>query len=188
MAVMPERTGSSTGSVTCRTATADDEEVLHRLDVAAWSTDSLFPSVLDKIANGPFFGDRCSPDEVVVAVLDGEVVGYARLTVPTPLPENAHVAEVNGFAVSPTARGRGVGRVLLEAAEQRARAAGAVKLSLRVLSTNAAARRLYERAGYVVEGRLRGEFRINGVDVDDYLLARYLVASTGSAQPLGDQR
>ena len=43
-----------------------------------------------------------------------------------------------------------------------------------MLGTNTAARRLYERAGYVVEGRLLGEFRIDGVDVDDLLLARYL--------------
>ena len=47
-------------------------------------------------------------------------------------------------------------------------------MTLRVLGTNVAARRVYERAGYVVEGRLRGEFRIDGVDVDDLLLARYL--------------
>lgn len=51
---------------------------------------------------------------------------------------------------------------------------GAVKLSLRVLATNEPARRLYERAGFVVEGVLKNEFRIDGADVDDYLLARYL--------------
>ena len=60
------------------------------------------------------------------------------------------------------------------AAEDRARSQGAAKVTLRVLGTNTAARGVYERAGYVVEGRLRGEFRIDGVDVDDLLLARYL--------------
>ena len=44
--------------------------------------------------------------------------------------------------------------------------------SLRVLGENDAARRLYERAGYEVEGVLRGEFHLDGRDVDDVLMAR----------------
>ena len=68
---------------------------------------------------------------------------------------------------------------LLAAAEERARGEGAVKVVLRVLGSNVAARQLYERAGYVVEGHFRGEFRIDGVDVDDYLLARYLDGPPG---------
>ena len=39
---------------------------------------------------------------------------------------------------------------------------------------NPGARRLYERAGFVVEGVLRGEFVLDGVPVDDVLMARYL--------------
>jgi ribosomal protein S18 acetylase RimI-like enzyme len=84
------------------------------------------------------------------------------------------VVQVNGLAVAPAARGRGVALALLAAAEDQARSQGAAKVTLRVLGSNVAARRVYERAGYVVEGRLRGEFRIDGVDVDDLLLARYL--------------
>jgi len=35
-------------------------------------------------------------------------------------------------------------------------------------------RRLYESCGFVVEGVLRGEFHVDGRDVDDVLMARAL--------------
>jgi RimJ/RimL family protein N-acetyltransferase len=45
------------------------------------------------------------------------------------------------------------------------------RITLRVLSTNPAARRLYESCGFVVEGVLRGEFLLEGREVDDVLMA-----------------
>ena len=52
-----------------------------------------------------------------------------------------------GFGVSPSMRGRGVGRRLLSALLDSARAAGVRKLSLEVSALNPVARRLYESAG-----------------------------------------
>ena len=49
-----------------------------------------------------------------------------------------------------------------------------MKLSLRVLSTNEGARRLYAAAGFETEGVLADEFFLGGRDVDDHLLARRL--------------
>jgi len=48
------------------------------------------------------------------------------------------------------------------------------KLRLRVLATNPRARRVYDRQGYVEEGRLVGEFMIDGQLVDDILMAKGL--------------
>jgi RimJ/RimL family protein N-acetyltransferase len=45
-------------------------------------------------------------------------------------------------------------------------------VSLRVLATNPRARRVYERAGFSVEGVLREEFVLDGAFVDDVLMAR----------------
>jgi ribosomal protein S18 acetylase RimI-like enzyme len=168
MAVMTE------AQVHVRTGRAGDEAALHALDVASWDASSVFPSVLARLADEPFFTDDHGPEAHLVAELDGVVAGYARLRPATPLAENAHVVQVNGLAVAPFARGRGVALALLAATEDLARSRGAAKVTLRVLGTNAAARRVYQRAGYVEEGRLRGEFRIDGVEVDDHLLARYL--------------
>ena len=160
--------------VRVRAGRADDEEALHAIDATGWDTTSIFPSLLARVDEAPFFGDGHGPEAHLVAELDGVVAGYARLRPATPLPESSHVVQVNGLAVAPAARGRGVALALLAAAEDQARSQGAAKVTLRVLGTNVAARRVYERAGYLVEGRLRGEFRIDGVDVDDLLLARYL--------------
>jgi len=51
---------------------------------------------------------------------------------------------------------------------------GARKLGLRVLGGNTTARTLYASAGFVVEGVLRDEFRLDGRFVDDVLMARPL--------------
>ena len=107
-------------------------------------------------------------------MLGGRVVGYIRLKPPTKLPENAHVIQVQGLAVHPDARRRGVAAGLLDAAEETLRERGTRKLTLRVLSTNEAAIRLYERHGFVREGTLLEEFRINGRFVDDVMMAKKL--------------
>jgi ribosomal protein S18 acetylase RimI-like enzyme len=52
-----------------------------------------------------------------------------------------------GFGVVPELRGRGVGRLLMEALLESARAARLRRLTLEVLSQNVAARRLYEAVG-----------------------------------------
>ena len=71
----------------------------------------------------------------------------------------------------PSARRRGVAAALLTEAMQLLRERGTRKLTLRVLGTNAAAIALYERLGFTREGVLRGEFIIEGRDVDDILMA-----------------
>ncbi|MGZ3497368.1 MAG: N-acetyltransferase family protein [Vulcanimicrobiaceae bacterium] len=58
------------------------------------------------------------------------------------------------MAVEPARREQGVGHRLLEAAEDEARKAGAPYMALMVTEENAAARALYESAGYVTERRL----------------------------------
>jgi ribosomal protein S18 acetylase RimI-like enzyme len=86
----------------------------------------------------------------------------------------AHVRQIQGLAVDPTERRRGLGRTLLYAALDEARRQGAQRITLRVLSVNTPARRLYESQGFVVEGVLPREFLIDGVYVDDVLMGRPL--------------
>ena len=62
---------------------------------------------------------------------------------------------VHDLAVVPEWRGRGIGRSLLSAAEDRARSRGCCKLTLEVQDGNSRARALYETFGfsdYVVAG------------------------------------
>ena len=163
-------------AVAVRVARPADEAGLTRLDAAAWTPASGFPSVIERV-NDPFFTfftDDSPPEAHLVAELDGRLAGYIRVKPVTPLRENAHVLGIVGLAVAPANRRRGVASALLAAAEQHARARGARKLSLRVLSSNETAMRLYERHGFQREGTLRDEFCIGGRFVDDVVMAKHL--------------
>ncbi|MEU4391441.1 GNAT family N-acetyltransferase [Kribbella sp. NPDC023855] len=161
------------GEVTVRRAVEADEAALLAIELTAWDASSGFPSMTapDRTA---FFSERSGPDAHLVAELDGEVVGYVRLQDKYPFPEGAGVLSVNGLAVAGSARGRGIGSILLTAAGDEAKRRGARKITLFVHGTNTVARRLYERHGYVVEGTLPREFVIDGQYVDTHVLARHL--------------
>ena len=161
--------------VRVRRARLADHGPLTELEAIAWSAESGFPSTMAADQrNATFFDARNPPEAFLVAELDGRVAGYIRLKPPTKLPENAHVIQVQGLAVHPDARRHGVAAGLLDAAEEMLRERGTRKLTLRVLSTNEAAIRLYERHGFVREGTLLEEFRINDRFVDDVMMAKKL--------------
>jgi ribosomal protein S18 acetylase RimI-like enzyme len=160
------------GEVRIRKALPRDEKALAELDRLTWGPDN---SVMPRPAPGAYFYDRFNlPEHFLVAELGDRVVGYLRLVQPVRQPSGAHVRQIQGLGVDPAVRERGIGRRLIEAAVTEAERQGARKLTLRVLSGNAPARRLYERLGFTVEGVLREEFCIEGGYVDDVLMARYL--------------
>ena len=166
------RTSRSTRTVVeVRAATASDEDGLAVLDRATWSPlSSPAPLPGERVK---FFDEKTAPEDVLVAVEGGELAGYVRLG-RGRLEASAHVAVVNGIAVDAARRRQGVGRALLEAVAAEARRRGARRLTLRVLASNEPARRLYEAAGFAVEGVLRGEFFLAGAYVDDLWMAREL--------------
>ncbi|MFG3224858.1 GNAT family N-acetyltransferase [Kitasatospora sp. NPDC048194] len=155
-----------------RQARLEDDLELAALDRDSWST--LSDVSPEPRAEASLFDERHTPDQYLVALLDGRIVGYVRQVPPTPLAANRHVRQIQGLAVAGPARGRGIGRRLVEAACAAARAGGARKMSLRVLGWNTPARRLYESCGFVVEGSLAEEFLIDGRYVDDVWMARRL--------------
>jgi GNAT superfamily N-acetyltransferase len=67
--------------------------------------------------------------------------------------EAANVFEVVGMWVAPEARGRGVGRRLLEEIETWIASCGGIEVRLAVTNVATAARGLYESVGYVPDGR-----------------------------------
>jgi ribosomal protein S18 acetylase RimI-like enzyme len=154
--------------ITVRVARRDDERRLAALDRVTWSPAvapaPLWPEDLDFFAEDP-------PEDVLVAEVDGAVVGYVKLRRPTDLPSHRHVLQVNGLAVDPAVQRRGVGRTLLVAAIDEARRRGARRLTLQVLGTNPGALALYADCGFVVEGVRRGEFLLEDEYVDDVLMA-----------------
>lgn len=76
--------------------------------------------------------------------------------------KNQHRASLFGMFVAREAEGRGLGRLLLEAALKRARAWGVASVDLSVTSDALRARRMYEAAGFVAWGTQEDALRVDG--------------------------
>ena len=85
---------------------------------------------------------------VFLAVSDGRPVGVATCFFGFSTFKACPLLNVHDLAVIPSHRGRGVGRRLLAAAEEHARARGCCKLTLEVQEDNLPARALYARFGF----------------------------------------
>jgi ribosomal-protein-alanine acetyltransferase len=92
--------------------------------------------------------------DVLIAERDGAIAGAAVVF----FHASHRIARLYSIAVSPEARGAGVGESLLAAAERHAKKRGRERLRLEVRAGNAAARRLYERRGYRVFGTKAGYY------------------------------
>jgi ribosomal protein S18 acetylase RimI-like enzyme len=161
-----------------RPARRGDDESLLALDKA-----TISPDVTPASPGNPtrvFWKSEEDPANTLVADLDGAVVGYVKLRQATELESSRHVLHVAGLAVDPRHQGRGIGRVLMQAAIDEAERRGARRLTLRVLEPNKRAQRLYESLGFDVEGVQREEFFLDGRYVDDVLMALTLPAARAS--------
>jgi GNAT superfamily N-acetyltransferase len=85
---------------------------------------------------------------------------------------NEYGAEVKRMYTAPAARGRGVGRAILDGLEKEARALGATRMILETGTRQLAAIRLYERAGFT-KIDLYGEY-VRSPETS-YCMARALV-------------
>lgn len=105
---------------------------------------------------------------LLVAVTDGLPQGFILLRMV------ADEAEVLTFCVAESVRRQGLGRVLLDAACDAARARGAVHAFLEVGAKNEAALGLYREAGFVEVGR-RGAYYQHGSEASDALVMRRIL-------------
>lgn len=86
--------------------------------------------------------------QVVVADLEGEILGFIAFHLMPRFEHADHVVRVLALVVAPDARERGVGRHLMEAAEAAAVEAGAAFVEVTAGHHRPEARRLYESLGY----------------------------------------
>ncbi|MBO3739676.1 GNAT family N-acetyltransferase [Actinoplanes flavus] len=98
------------------------------------------------------------PGLTVVALLDGRVVGTAKMGANRPGP-GSHVATAS-FMVAAAARGRGAGTALCRYALDWARRQGFASMQFNaVVETNTAAVALYQREGFQIIGTVPRSFR-----------------------------
>jgi ribosomal protein S18 acetylase RimI-like enzyme len=87
--------------------------------------------------------------------LDGTLAASIQIVKPGPSKETSSFAvSVEAHFVAPWARGHGLAKSLLQAAEREARSQGFSVLKLSVRQTQDAAIKLYEESGYICWGEL----------------------------------
>ena len=104
-----------------------------------------------------------------IALHDGEVIGWCDI-VRNPRPAMAH-GGLLGLGLAAPFRGKGVGTKLMRATIEAAKRARFTRVELTVREDNVRALRLYERLGFVVEGRIARHMRIDGQYFDSLLMA-----------------
>jgi len=161
--------------VEIRPLTAADAEAFWRLRLRALREHpEAFGMAYEDVRDRPLasvaeeLADRARrPDSVVLGAFLPELagmVGCFRLEG----RKRGHKALVWGMYVTPEARGRGVGRALLDAAVARARAwPGVEQVQLGVMTVNEPARALYRAAGFRVFGLERRSLRLPGRYLDE---------------------
>lgn len=114
-----------------------------------------------------------SPEDCwIVAEVDGEVVGFVDIR-RGRMEKLRHTATL-GIGVLGAYRGRGIGSLLLQAAEAWARKVGVRRLHFGVLAGNHRALLVYLKNGYQVEGCLRQQVREGDHYIDEYLVGKWL--------------
>ena len=91
---------------------------------------------------------RVNPELFLVGLVDGKVVatvmgGY-----------EGHRGWANYLAVAPAYRRRGLGRLIMEAVEEKIRAMDCPKINLQIRADNLEAVKFYESIGYKTEARI----------------------------------
>ena len=103
------------------------------------------------------FLDPREPVHALVAEARGELVGLAHYLFHRSTTRIELACYLQDLYTEGSARGQGVGRALIEAVAERARAAGTTRLYWQTHESNHAARRLYdavaERSGFIVYRR-----------------------------------
>jgi GNAT superfamily N-acetyltransferase len=114
---------------------------------------TALPDAITQMTWARFF-DAYEPVHAMVAEADGRLVGLAHYLFHRSTTTIEPTCYLQDLYTAEAARGRGVGRMLIEAVYAQARLAGVVNVYWRTHASNATARRLYdsvaEDSGFVV--------------------------------------
>jgi len=144
--------------------------------------DEFTMSLAEQVDRIALYRER--PNWRMLLALDetGRIVGMLECH-GSPRRALLHATELT-VSVAKASRGQGIGTQLLRAAQDWARQGGVVaRIELSLYARNEAARRLYERLGFRVEGRRRRAIREGDRYLDELIMAWLVEAE--EAEPQG---
>ena len=130
--------------LTVKSAGAEDEQAV----VALWRACDLVASYNDPVADFRFAKAGACSDVLVAVDSTGEVAGSVMVG------HDGHRGWLYYVAAQPTLRSKGVGRRMVQAAENWLRQRGVVKVQLLVRETNTKVVGFYEHLGFEVAPRV----------------------------------
>ena len=165
----------SQGAPTVRRLTGDDAPAFRdiRLEGLQRHPEAFAASFEAEAAEDlAWFADRLTRNAVFGAFRDGSLLGIAGFHAQGH-EKMKHKGVLWGLYLREAARGSGLAQALVDAVETLARQEVEV-LSVTVVTSNNAARALYERLGYVCYGTEPKALRVEGRDYDEALLEKRL--------------
>ena len=157
MSAPPEAARPPVGAIVVRAAGRADVRTVHAIEELSFSDPWSRASFASLLGN-PQVRFAVAADAASREVLGYVVAWFA-----------ADEAEIANLAVAPSARGRGIGATLLDAALAESDARGAAAVYLEVRESNVAARGLYGSRGFAAVGRRRRYYQR---PVEDALVLR----------------
>ena len=163
------------GEVSIRAATPDDAAAIRTI-YNQGIEDRI--ATLETLPRTPeerrqWMAARAARHPVVVAVTDGQVVGWGSLNSFNPRPAYDHVVDLSVY-VERGWRGRGVGRVLMQHLLALAKTLGYHKMVLATFPYNEAGVTLYKRMGFTPVGVYHEQGQLDGRWVDVLIMERFL--------------
>jgi RimJ/RimL family protein N-acetyltransferase len=165
-----------------RNVKLEDAEVLLDIERSVISEGKYFIIVSEEVEKTPLQEEKERirsildniKETLIVAEVNGVVVGSIQFRSQNR-KRLSHTGSVS-MSISKNYRGMGIGKVLLKALLDWAEENPLIeKVSLGVLSTNQRAISLYKQMGFLEEGRLIKEYKLNhGEYVDDVLMYKFV--------------
>jgi RimJ/RimL family protein N-acetyltransferase len=159
-----------------RSATLQDFSFIYSLYFLPDNNPYLLYDPMPEADFLPIFEEQLQHGEKYIFEVNNEAVGMAKLAPYTH--RMSHIVYVGAIAIHPAFAGRGYGLQLLQEITVWAKANGYSRLELDVDDDNPRAKKLYEKAGFEVEGLLKKYScrKTTGKCIDNYRMALMIKA------------